>query len=145
MTVFRSMLLLASAALTLSAADLTGTWKAVFTCPPEKRPKMVSEMVFHLTAQGDRITGTAHMATWPGDGSLTGGRVEGNHFTFTVITQNAWRSSGPAGQASGLPKLTFSGTVEGGEMEIALVWDSVMLYGNAGPPAEFTMRGKRID
>jgi len=31
------------------------------------------------------------------------------------------------GEASGLPKLTFIGTVHGKEMQLTLVWDNVML------------------
>ena len=48
-----------------SAADINGTWKAVFTGPLEERPKMVAEMTFELIAAGDKLTGNAHMSNWP--------------------------------------------------------------------------------
>jgi hypothetical protein len=143
MTLLRSLLLLAAMALGAPAADIGGTWKVVFTCPLEQRPKMVSEMIFELNATGSKLTGTAHMASWPGDASLSEGRVDGDRFSFTVIGTSPWRSKGPMGEASGLPKLTFTGTVEGKEMQLTLVWDSVMLYGSPGKASEYEMKGKR--
>jgi hypothetical protein len=122
-------LLLAATALQAHAADLTGTWKAVFTGPLMDRPKMVSEMIFDLKTDGDKLTGTAHIGNWPGDGPVLDGKIAGDRFSFTFIGKSPWTSGGPEGNASGLPRLTFRGTLQGNEMKLTAIWDSVMLYG----------------
>lgn len=143
MRFFRAILLCAALAFSVRAADLTGTWKAVFD--PDPGLKTVSEMTFHLVADGYRLTGTAHMSGFPGDGPVTDGHIDGDHFTFTVITQNRWWAEGVGGSRSGHPKLTFTGTVHDGEMQIHLVYGSIMLYGDAPTPREYTMRATRIE
>lgn len=143
----RLILLLAAMALGAPAADIAadinGIWKAVFTGPLGERPKMVSEMIFDLHAAGNKLTGKAHMGDWPGDAPVIEGKIEGDRFSFTAIGSSPWRAGGPMGQASGLPKLTFTGTVQGREMQLTLVWDSVMLYGNPGKAQELEMKGKK--
>jgi hypothetical protein len=143
MKLVRLTLLLAAMALSALAADINGTWKVVFTGPMEHRPKMVSEMIFDLNAAGSKLTGDARMGNWPGDARLSEGKIEGDRFSFTVIGTSPWRAKGPAVEASGLPKLTFTGTVQGKEMQLTLVWDSVMLYGNPTGGHEYEMRGKK--
>jgi hypothetical protein len=137
------ILLLTALSAAAHAVDICGTWKAVFTGPQGERPKMVSEMTFKLTVEGNRLTGDAHMAAWPGDGPLLDGVVDGDRFRFTVIGKSPWKAGGPQGSASGFPKLTFTGTVQDNRMEITLLWDSVMLYGRAPAPHELPMRAER--
>jgi hypothetical protein len=144
MKLVRSTLLLAAMAFGAPAADITGTWKAVFTGPIGERPKMVSEMIFDLHAAGDKLTGTAHMGNWPGDAPLIDGKIEGDRFSFTAIGKSPWRSKGPMGEASGLPRLTFTGTLQDTEMQLTVVWDSVMLYGNSTAGRPLDMKGKKI-
>jgi hypothetical protein len=83
------------------------------------------------------------MGNWPGDAPLIEGRIEGDRFSFTAIGSSPWRAKGPMGEASGLPKLTFTGVVQGKEMQLTLLWDSVMLYGNPVNTQELEMKGKK--
>src|SRR5262245_27365776 len=139
LTLLASILILPAA-----AADIAGTWKAVFTCPLEQRPKMVSEIILHLAVDGDTLTGTVHAGNWPGVAPIADGRIEGDRISFTMTGSSAWMSRGPQGEASGYPKLSFTGTIEGGEMKLQLVWTSVMIYGPPSRGAEYPMRAKRI-
>jgi len=138
------ILLLTALSTAAHATDITGTWKAVFTVPQGQQPKTVSEVILKLTAEGNRLTGTADVGSWPGRGPLLDGVIDGNRITFTVIGKGAWKSSGPNGSASGLPKLTFTGTVQDDVMKITLLWDSVMLYGAPSRPSEFPMKAEKI-
>lgn len=136
-----------SATLTFSAFanDLSGTWKAWFVGPIGQRPKMVSEMTFEFKVDGDKLTGMAHMASWPGDASITEGKVDGDRISFTVVGKSPWRAGGLQGESSGFPKLDFVWKLNGTDAKITLIWESVMIYGaktDAG--ATFTMQGKRV-
>jgi hypothetical protein len=144
MVVVRSIVLIAVAAFGACAADLSGNWKVVYTGPESQWPKTASEMTFHLVVDGDHLTGTADMGGFPGKGPVTDGRVEGDRFTFTVVTPNRWWVSGPPQMASGYPKLIFSGVIENGQMKMRVVMDSVMIYGSPTVPKEFEMLGTRV-
>lgn len=126
-----------------SAADVTGTWKAVFLCPPEERPKTVGSMTFDLVADGGTLKGTAHVGSWPGNAPIGDGKIDGDRISFTVIGSGAWHSRGPQGEASGYPRLRFSGTIDGREMTLTLVWDSIMITGSESPPREWRVAGKK--
>jgi hypothetical protein len=144
MKLVRATLLLAAMAFGASAADINGTWKAVFTGPLGEQPKTASEIVFELKAVGDKLTGTAHIGNWPGDGNLIDGRIEGDRFSFSVIGNSPWWSKGPNGEAGGLPKLSFTGTIQGTEMQLTVDWDSVMLYGAPPGHRSFEMKGSKM-
>jgi hypothetical protein len=73
------------------------------------------------------------MGAWPGVAPLIDGKIEGDRISFTVIGKSAWWSKSAMGESSGLPKLTFTGRVQGDEMQLTLLWDSVMLYGPPPP------------
>jgi len=126
-------LILLAVAITASAADLNGTWKAVFTGPGGDRPKMVTEIILDLKLSDGKLTGVAHAGAWPGDAGISESAINGDSFTFTVVGHSPWISKGPSGQASGVPKLTFTGSVQQDNMELTLIWDEVILSGN--PPA----------
>jgi hypothetical protein len=127
------------------ATDITGTWKAVFLAPPEKCPKTVSRIIFKMKAEGNTLTGMAHVGNWPGDAAISSGRIEGDRISFVVTNNQAWRSSGPQGSASGYPRLTFTGTINGTEMTLSLLWDSIMIYGNPPPGQRWEMAGKKTE
>jgi hypothetical protein len=130
-------------ALCAPAADLTGTWKAVFLGPKEKQPKTVGSITFDFKADGTVLTGMVHAGSWPGDAPISDGKIEGDHVSFFIVGTGAWHSRGPQGEASGYPRLTFQGTVNGKEMTLTLVWDSIMIYGNASGSNEWQMQGKK--
>jgi hypothetical protein len=131
-------------ALCAPAADLTGTWKAVFLGPQDHWPKTVGEMTFELKSTDATVTGKAHVGSWPGDTEISDGKIEGNRISFTVLGNSPWKSRGPQGEASGYPRLRFTGTVEGDQMKLSLVWDSIMAYGADGAPHTWEMTGKKI-
>ena len=145
MNLARLTLLAATFTLAASAADVTGNWKVVFLGPPENRPKTVGSIVLDLVADRSTVTGTAHAGSWPGDTPITEGRLDGDRISFTVLGSGAWKSSGPQGQASGYPRLRFTGTVNGKEMTLTLSWDSVMIYGNSeNRPTVWEMHANKI-
>ena len=145
MKFIRAAFLAATFALSASAADVTGTWKATFLGDPGKWPKMVSKMTFELNADGNRVTGMAHMSNWPGDAPLSDGKIDGDRISFVVIGKSAWKSGSQRGEASGFPRLTFTGTITGKELQLHLVWDSVVIYGEVtGGGQEYEMAGKKV-
>jgi hypothetical protein len=135
--------LLVAMAASASAADVTGTWKAVFLDGVEM--KTVSTMTFDLSVDGNRVAGMAHMGVWPADAPLSEGGLDGNRIAFTAVSDRAWSSSSPAGKASGFPKLDFTGTIRGNQIEIKLVWSSVMRYGEAPKPQEYRMLATKVE
>lgn len=139
----RVLLLAATLPVCASAADVTGTWKAVFLCPTEQRPKTVGDMTFDLEADGPLLRGTAHVGSWPGTGPISDGKIEGDRISFSVIGSGAWRSSSPQGDASGYPRLRFTGTIDGKVMTLKLIWDSIMIYGKESSPREWQVVGKK--
>jgi hypothetical protein len=140
----RATLLTAMLVFTASAADLNGTWKAVFLGDPGTWPKMVAFMTFDLKTDGNEVTGMAHMSSWPGNAPLSEGKFEGDRITFTAVGNSPWRSGGPQTSASGFPKLTFTGTVHGDTIDFDVVWDSVMIYGEHGHPRDYRMRATKL-
>jgi hypothetical protein len=140
----RATILTAALVLTASAADLNGTWKAVFLGDLGTWPKMVAFMTFDLKTDGNEVTGIAHMSSWPGNAPISEGKLEGDRLTFSAVGNSPWRSGGPYGSASGFPKLIFTGTVHGDQIDFKVVWDSVMIYGEHGPPRDYQMRGTRV-
>jgi hypothetical protein len=141
----RLAFLMGTLSLSAFATDISGTWKAVFLAPPETRPKTVGSIVFQIKTDGNTLTGMAHVGSWPGDAAISSGRIEGDRISFVVTNDKAWRSSGPQGSASGYPRLTFTGTINGNEMTLSLLWDSIMIYGNPPPSQQWEMAGKKTD
>ena len=127
-----------------SAADLTGSWKAVFLGPKENRPKTVGEIALHCKVDGHVLTGTARAGAWPGDVAISNGEIDGDQVSFVLVGTGAWRSLGPRGDASGYPRLTFRGTLSGDVLSLNLVWDSIMIYGSdAGRAARWQLQATR--
>jgi hypothetical protein len=132
-------------AFNLSANEIDGTWKAWFVGPVDNLPKMVSEMVFDLKAEGNKLTGSAHMGNWPGDAPISDGKINGDRISFTAIGKRAWNSRGPGWRSSGYPRLKFVGLVRGTEVKLSLIWDNILIYGtHGGDPSDFEMVGKKI-
>jgi hypothetical protein len=145
MKLIQSAVLLATLVLSASANDISGTWKAWFVGPIGDRPKMVSEMIFDLTVDGDKVTGMAHMANWPGDAPISEGKINGDRVSFTVVGKQPWRSSGPTGESSGYPKLDFVVKLNVKEAELTVTWGNVMIYGNSPGERTLEMSGKKVN
>jgi hypothetical protein len=136
---------LATVALQASGSDVAGIWEVRFTGPVGERPKMVSKMVFNMKAEGEKVSGTAHMSVWPGDAPITEGRIMGDKISFTVIGEKPWTVSGSGQASSGYPKLVFTGVVNGDKMQLTLKWGNVMIYGSQGGGEQvMEMEGVRV-
>jgi hypothetical protein len=97
---------------------------------------MFSDVVYDLKVDGDKVTGTALMARWPGLCPVSDGKIKGDHFSMTAIGE-IWSSSG-------YPKMDFDGTIHGDEMTLTLTWSYVGGFADANTP-KLAMEGKRID
>ncbi len=127
MTALPLVLILWTAALgSQPQIDPTGTWRAVFTGPMGDRPKMVSVMTFDLQVNGSQVTGMAHMSNWPGDAPITEGKLEGDRISFTVHGKLPWSSKSPRVALTGYPKLVFTGTLRGNEIDLSLNWGGIV-------------------
>lgn len=146
MTLVRIVFLMAAFVLSGSAADVKGWWKVKFLGDPETWPKMVSEMTFEFKTEGKQLGGLAHMANWPGDAPIIEGKINGDRISFVVVGKSPWKSRGPRGASSGYPRLTFSGVIQGNEIKVHLLWDSVLIYGDVSSSdgREYDMAGGRI-
>jgi hypothetical protein len=145
MTLVRVVFLMAAFVLSGLAADVEGRWKVKFLGDPETWPKMVSEITFNFIAQGKQLTGMAHMASWPGDAPISDGEIHRDQISFVVVGKSPWKSRGPRGESSGYPRLTFSGVIQGNEIKMHLLWDSVLIYGDVSNSGrEYDMAGGRI-
>lgn len=71
---------------------------------------MVSEMIFDLSVAGNELTGMAHMSNWPGDASISEGKIDGNQISFTVRGKLPWSSRSKLSPNWGS---VISGVVEG--------------------------------
>lgn len=145
MFLIRALVLTAALAAVSSAGDLNGKWKVRFLGDPMKTPKTFSEIDFEFKVQGKELTGTAHMGNWPGIAPIQEGKVDGSRVSFVAVGKSPWWSSSSSGSASGYPRFTFAGTIDGDKIKLHLVSDSVMIYGDAGKPVEYDLAGARTD
>ncbi len=134
------LFLFAAIAVGASAADITGTWKAVFV---NDEPKIASEVILHLAVDGERLRGTAHIGAL-GEAPVVDGKIAGDRISFTIYPNSRWRNKYASGEeAGGLTKLIFVGTVQGSEIQFRLIFDSVTLYGKPPVGREFPMKATR--
>jgi hypothetical protein len=54
-----------------TAKDLEGAWKTRWVGRIGERPKMIGSMRIEFKADANRLTGVAHMESWPGDCPIT--------------------------------------------------------------------------
>ena len=106
----------------VSTNDMDGIWKAVFTGPLGEQPKMVSEIFFDLISNGDSLTGTVHAASWPGDGEVSDGKIDGDRATLTMIGHLPFQAGRAGAMVTGYPKLCFTGIRHGNGMNLDLLW-----------------------
>jgi hypothetical protein len=89
-------------ALTASAADVSGTWKATV-----ETPNGTMETSFTFKVDGSKVTGTATMGQM-GESPISEGKVEGDTVSFAIVRQ------GPNGEF----RINYKGTVSGDDMKI---------------------------
>lgn len=119
--------------ITQTQTTLTGKWKAEFVGKEGIRPKMFSDVVLDLTQDGQAITGTATMASWPGVTPISDGVRTGDRVSITSI--------GKIISSSGYPKMTFEGTVQGEVIKLKMTWAYV---GGTEAVGTWEMEAKRI-
>jgi hypothetical protein len=110
MKVLFCALLLAAGA---SAADVAGNWKVEFASGVVNPKINVAEFEFRVA--GNKLAGKAHIGKgWPGIAPITKGIVEDNHISFSVV--------GEAPSSAGRPRMKFSGTIHGDEIELTMTF-----------------------
>lgn len=72
------LLLLASLAMTVSAADINGNWKG-----SAETPNGTFERTFMFKADGHKLTGTT-TSDRTGESKITDGKIEGDSITFSI-------------------------------------------------------------
>jgi len=116
--------LLATAAPAAPPTDISGTWNLVYTgrsVPPREK-----SITLNFKVNGNQVTGTAHVGSWPGDAPISDGKIEGDRITFTA--------NGSRPSSTGIPTCHFEATVHGDEMVVTLTYV---------PGASFEYAGKR--
>jgi hypothetical protein len=98
--------------LTAAPTGVSGTWKVVYAGPKETAPKTVGSIILDLKADGDRVTGLAHIGVWPGEAPIADGKIDGDHITFNA--------TGHLGSTTGIPTCHFEVSVHGDEMSLIM-------------------------
>lgn len=110
---FLPCLLLLLLAASASAADVVGNWKVAFAGGVANPKFYGAEFEFRVV--GNKLTGKAHIGKgWPGVAPITKGTVEDNHVSFVVV--------GESPSSAGYPKMKFSGTIHGDEIELTMTF-----------------------
>jgi len=115
-----------------ASGDVSGTWKTV---PKPESPlmKTVYEPTFEFTVEGDKLTGTARVDGWPGNGIISDGKVEGDRITFTLTHDRTYTTNGKTFYAT----YRCAGTVHGDELDLTMISPNQGL-------GEFDMKGTRV-
>lgn len=116
------LVLFAAFALSASAADVTGTWKASI-----ETPNGVMENTFVFKAEGNKLTGT--LSGPMGERPISKGTVDGDNVSWTV----AMEFNGNAFE------LNYKGKVAGNEMKITMEFP-----GGGGEGRTFEMIAKKV-
>jgi hypothetical protein len=130
------------------ADDATGIWKVEFVGPMGDRPRTVSGMLLELDARGSKLTGVAHMKNWPDCAYISDGTITGNRVTFTANSKSPWNSD----TLTGYPRLRFTGTIRGDQINLVVNWGSVVTGGLGNKPVkdleqpgnDLPMEGRRL-
>ena len=115
-----------------SAADIDGNWKVEFA-GGVANPKIYGAE-FEFKVAGNKLGGKAHIGKgWPGTAPITKGTVEDNHVSFFVV--------GEAPSSAGHPKMRFSGTVHGDEIELTMKF---FYLDDESDAVQSQFKGKRV-
>jgi hypothetical protein len=92
--------------------DLEGKWTARFVGRIGSRPKMIGRIDFDFQIDGSKLTGIAHMGSWPGDCPISEGKIENGRFSFTA--------SGRVPSSTGIPVMRFTGEIHGPQLKLTM-------------------------
>jgi hypothetical protein len=126
------LMLFAGLAVSGASADIAGTWH-IAPKPSSPLMKMVYEPTFEFKVDGDKLTGTARNAGWPGNGTISDGKVEGDRITFTLTHEQTYTTNRRTFYAT----YRCAGTVHGDELDLTMVSPNPGL-------GEFDMKGTRV-
>jgi len=99
------LVLLSLCALTLSAADVAGTWKASI-----ETPNGAFESTFVFKVDGTTVTGTTSNQMI-GEAPISDGKIDGDNLTFSVTLKRDGQEF----------KLNYQGKVSGNEIKLTVV------------------------
>ncbi|HTS26527.1 MAG TPA: hypothetical protein VMH81_11680 [Bryobacteraceae bacterium] len=97
------LVLFAAFALTASAADVDGSWKAAI-----ETPNGTIETTFTFKADGDKLTGK--VSNQMGDTEIQDGKISGSDVSFVVVRNFQGNEF----------KLSYKGKVSGNEMKLSI-------------------------
>jgi len=100
----RLLLLIAVCALALSAADISGNWKAT-----AEGPNGSMERTFVFKVDGSKLTGET-TSSMLGKSTITDGKVDGDDVTFTITVNFGGNEM----------KLNYKGKVSGNEIKFTV-------------------------
>ena len=95
--------LIAAFALTASAADVAGTWKASL-----ETPNGTFESTFTFKTEGAKLTGT--VASQMGESAISEGKIEGDKVSFAITPDFNGQTV----------KITYDGVVNGNELKLTI-------------------------
>ena len=98
------LILLALCAVTVSAADISGTWKATADFG-----NGTMERTFVFKVDGDKLTGKT-TSSMTGESTLVDGKVDGNNVSFTITVKFQDNEM----------KLNYKGKVDGNEIKFTV-------------------------
>src|SRR5215472_14362769 len=98
------LVLLAFCAFTISAADISGTWKAT-----AEGPNGAMERTFVFKVDGNKVTGET-TSSMMGKSTITDGKVDGDNVTFTITVKFQDNEM----------KLNYKGKVNGNEIHFTV-------------------------
>jgi hypothetical protein len=127
--------LLTATSLAAVPVEFAGTWKVRYSGPPMTGPKTIGSMILAYTVDGDRVTGIAHIGSWPGVAPIANGKVDGGQISFTA--------RGYLSSTTGIPTCRLEGTLSGGELVIRL--STIQNPGGPGSGGVWEYRGGKID
>ena len=128
-------MLLAAGSLAAASADFAGNWKVKYTGPPMTGPKTIGSMIFTFRVDNGKVTGLAHIGSWPGLAPIADGKVDGERISFNA--------TGHLPSTTGIPTCHFEGTLSDGELVIRL--STIRNPGGPGSGDEYEYRGGKLD
>ncbi len=128
------LLLLTGATASFSANDIAGNWSVEFVSGVAW--KTIGGATFEFKVQGNKLDGMAHVGHgWPGTAPISEGIIDGDHISFLVV--------GQLPSTGGYPKMRFTGTVQGDEIQLTMT----RFYSaepDAAHAAKSDFKGRRI-
>jgi hypothetical protein len=121
----------------------SGTWNAWNTTPRDAMPKgdwpkglhLEVATTFVIATDGKTFDGKAVVNTFPGEGVLKDGKIDGDNVSFTVITHPNINYQ-PVEET-----IYYSGKINGDEMDLVMRWR--LAFSPKHPTLQLTMKAKK--